>query len=140
MKRLSALLSVFILLMFCLCSCKGEDEVQPQSQPSKDFVTPYTTQIDGKEYSAVKLDSGTDKYSVGVSDENGNSVRMEYYSGGSLAYYYVSELDENGNEIMQKYYNAEDELLASYDGNSFFDAKGNPIDEQRMNELLGGLG
>ncbi len=137
MKRIFAIIFSSSLLIM-LCSC-GEKPIEGETtvQPTVTNPPPYTTVIDGKNYTAQKLASQDDNYQIGYFDDQNRASRFEYYKDGKLSYYYISsDFDENGNDNVQKYYSADGKLLGTADSGKFFDADGKEISETEMSELL----
>lgn len=137
MKRIFAIafLSSFLILLSSCGEKPAENETTVQETVTN--PPPYTTVIDGKNYTAQKLASQDDDYQIGYFDDQNRASRFEYYKDGKLSYYYISsDFDENGNDNVQKYYNADGKLLGTADSGKFFDADGKEISESEMSELL----
>ncbi len=137
MKRIFAIVFLSsVLIMLCSCGEKSA-ESETTAQATVTNPPPYTTVIDGKNYTAQKLESQDDNYQIGYFDDQNRASRFEYYKDGKLSYYYISsDFDENGNDNVQKYYSAEGKLLGTVDNGRFFDADGKEISEMEMSELL----
>lgn len=134
MKRITALL-LLILLISAFCSC-GKDDTD-NNGTTETNPPPYTTEIDGKAYTAQKLNSQDKNYQIGYYNDKNQPERFEYYKDGKLSYYYISsDFDENGNDSVQKYYSADGKLLGTFDNGKFYNASGKEISESEMDALL----
>ncbi len=135
MKRITALL-LLILIISVFCSC-GKADTDNDGTTEATNPPHYTTVIDGKKYTAQRLDSNDKNYQIGYYNDKNLPERFEYYKDGKLSYYYISSgFDENGNDSIQKYYNADGKLLGTVDNGKFYNASGKEISESEMDSLL----
>lgn len=135
MKRITALL-LLILLISAFCAC-GKADTDNDGTTEATNPPPYTTEIDGKAYTAQKLNSQDKNYQIGYYNDKSQPERFEYYKDGKLSYYYISsDFDESGNDNVQKYYSADGKLLGTFDNGKFYNASGKEISESEMDALL----
>lgn len=138
-KAFSASLLTVLLFATLLSSCKEKNpEPTISEKTTTTDYTPvtFTTQINGKNQTAYKLDGDDKNYNIGCIDENGNGNRLEKYTDGKLSYYILSDFDENGNETKQNYYSADGKLLATVESGKIFDSQKKEISEDELNRLL----
>lgn len=135
MKRISALFLLIILaLTFGACGKNDTDKDETTVAPLSES---YTTVIDGKNYTAQRLNSNDENFQIGYFNDNNQPERFEYYKDGKLSYYYISSgFDENGNDDVQKYYSADGKLLGTVNNGRFYNASGKEISESEMDALL----
>ncbi len=135
MKKLfMILISISLLLSFGAC---GKKAVDADGTTDPTIPPPYTTVIDGKNYTAQKLNSQDENYQIGYYNDKNQPERFEYYMDDKLSYYYISsDFDENGNDNVQKYYSADGKLLGTVDKGKFYNASGKEISESEMDALL----
>lgn len=136
-KKILISIGSLALIIATITACgksetENETTVTEQTNPP-----PYTTVFDGKTLNAQKLSPDDKNYTVGIYDDNGRGIGLEYYKDGKLSYYYISsDFDESGNSHVQTYYNADGKLIATIDDDGFHDAKGNIISEYEMDQLI----
>lgn len=135
MKRIFVIF-LLSLLFVSLCAC-GKKDTDNENTGDLTNPPPYTTVIDGKTYTAQKLNSKDNEYQIGYFDSDNRGARFEYYKDGKLSYYYISsDFDESGNDNVQKYYNADGKLLGTVDNGKFYNASGKEISESEMDALI----
>lgn len=137
MKKIFYIIPIICIIMLCSCSAASDETPSEGTTAEITNPKPYTTVIDGKEYTAQKIVSGNNDYQIGYYDESGRGVRLDYYKDGKLSYYYIStDFDENGNDTVQKYYDKNGKLIAAVDPDGFHDANGKSISETELDALL----
>lgn len=137
MKKIFYIIPIICIVMLCSCSAVSDETSNEKTTAEITNPKPYTTVIDGKEYTAQKIVSGNNDYQIGYYDESGRGVRLDYYKDGKLSYYYISSnFDENGNDTVQKYYDKKGKLIATVEPDGFYDANGKSISETELDELL----
>ncbi len=139
-KGLLAVIS-FVLVCCSFLSACSEKNSKILETPNTDYGSEYQTKTpeitNGKIETSSRLDGGKDEYQIGYFDENGRGTKLEFYKKNKLVYYYVTTgFDADGNATRQEYFDSESKLLAVCDNGYFFDADGNQISEDVMNNIL----
>ena len=141
MKKTLCILSLVLLLLGMATACSREARSPVVDHPNTNVpVSHSTTKPEftvGGESTSRRTDTGKKTYEIEYFDEEGYSVKKEYYENKTLVYYItVSGADKENNATRDEYYTADGKLFGVYDDGFFYDGEGNQISEDVMEANL----